>query len=59
MTLEEARKEMIYFERGTSGSFMTKLIEAIQRADEENLFKLSIVYAELVQAFREKYKKMR
>lgn len=59
MTLEEARKELIYFERGTSGGFMTKLIEAMQRADEENLFKLSIVYPELVQAFREKYKKIR
>lgn len=56
MTLEEARKELIYFERGTSGGFMTKLIEAMQRADGDNLFKLFLVYPEITYAFAEKYR---
>ena len=56
MTLGEARKEIRYFENGATDSFMTKLIEAMQRADRNNLGKLFSVYPELTYAFAEKYR---
>jgi len=56
--LTEGEKHFIYYLRGSSGSFYTKLFKLMESADPQNLFKLGVVYPEEVDAFK-KYREVK
>lgn len=51
MTLEEADREVYYWAKGSTGSFISALLAAFYKADKDNYLRLAQAFPEIAVAF--------